>query len=203
MRVSNFFCTANGTYWHSLPLLASACSNKENFSKKMGCEMSVETELVVQPVPLSASRRLQREKELIDENPTDGIAAAPDPANILKWYYVIDGAKDTPYAGGKYLGTLLFPPTYPFGPPRIEMTTPNGRYEVDTRLCLSISDYHPELWNPVWNVNAILLGVSSFMSSSDASVGTMIMDDQGRRALAKLSHQFNNSNKIFQSFFPC
>ena len=29
------------------------------------------------------------------------------------------------------------------------MLTPNGRFKVATRLCLSMSDFHPETWNPM------------------------------------------------------
>ena len=30
------------------------------------------------------------------------------------------------------------------------MLTPNGRFKTGIRLCLSMSDYHPETWNPLW-----------------------------------------------------
>jgi hypothetical protein len=49
-------------------------------------------------------------------------------------------------AGGWYHGKLKFPPDYPFAPPGIMMHTPSGRFEVNMRLCLSMSDYHPETW---------------------------------------------------------
>lgn len=31
------------------------------------------------------------------------------------------------------------------------------------RLCLSISDFHPDTWNPAWSVGTILTGLLSFM----------------------------------------
>ena len=67
------------------------------------------------------------------------------------------------YAGGYYHGKLLFPRDYPFKPPRIIMITPNGRFKTNTRLCLSISDFHPDTWNPAWSVATILTGLLSFM----------------------------------------
>jgi len=33
------------------------------------------------------------------------------------------------------------------------------------RLCLSISDFHPDTWNPAWSVSTILTGLLSFMVS--------------------------------------
>ena len=35
---------------------------------------------------------------------------------------------------------------YPFKPPSLLMVTPNGRFETGQRLCLSMSDFHPETW---------------------------------------------------------
>lgn len=88
--------------------------------------------------------------------------------NILNFFrhYVIAGPEDTPYEGGYYHGKLIFPREYPFKPPSIYMITPNGRFETNKRLCLSISDYHPESWNPAWNVGSILTGLLSFLVSN-------------------------------------
>ena len=46
----------------------------------------------------------------------------------------------------RYHGKVVFPNDYPFKPPSIFMLTPNGRFETGRRLCLSMSDFHPELW---------------------------------------------------------
>lgn len=67
--------------------------------------------------------------------------------------------------GGFYHGKLIFPKDYPFRPPRIIMITPNGRFQTNTRLCLSISDFHPDTWNPAWSAATILTGLLSFMVS--------------------------------------
>lgn len=76
---------------------------------------------------------------------------------------MIRGPPDTPYEGGEYYGRLTFPSEYPFKPPAIRMTTPSGRFQPDTRLCLTMSDFHPSLWNPSWSVATILNGLLSFM----------------------------------------
>ena len=78
-------------------------------------------------------------------------------------HYVVKGPEKTPYEGGFYHGKLIFPVEFPFQPPSIYMTTPNGRFKVNTRLCLSISDFHPDTWNPAWSVSTILTGLLSFM----------------------------------------
>lgn len=81
-------------------------------------------------------------------------------------HYVIQGPPDTPYHGGEYYGRLTFPSDYPYKPPSIRMSTPSGRFQPDTRLCLTMSDFHPSLWNPSWSVATILNGLLSFMVSN-------------------------------------
>lgn len=79
------------------------------------------------------------------------------------------GPEATPYDGGYYHGKLMFPREFPFKPPAIYMITPSGRFKTNTRLCLSISDFHPDTWNPAWSVSTILTGLLSFMVSEEAN----------------------------------
>ena len=58
-------------------------------------------------------------------------------------------------------------------PPAIKMITPNGRFVPNSRICLSISDFHPESWNPIWKAENIIVGLLSFMLSNETSVGTI------------------------------
>ena len=46
----------------------------------------------------------------------------------------------------------------------------SGRFATNTRLCLSMSDFHPETWVPAWSVASILNGVLSFMLESTPTV---------------------------------
>ena len=97
--------------------------------------------------------RLQKEhKAIATRKSFDNFLACPDSNNIFRWYYVIWDLTDCPYEGGCYFGTIIFPKEYPLKPPGIEMITPNGRFEINKRICMSMSDYHPESWNPAWNV---------------------------------------------------
>ena len=37
------------------------------------------------------------------------------------------------------------------------MLTPSGRFEVNKKICLSISSFHPETWQPSWGIRTALL----------------------------------------------
>ena len=110
-----------------------------------------------------ATKRLRKEYLAMQRKPVDYIQAVPLETNILEWHYVITGTKDTPYEDGYYHGKLKFPPEYPMKPPSVLMMTPNGRFKTNQRLCVSMSDFHPETWNPMWSVSSILTGLYSFM----------------------------------------
>lgn len=148
-----------------------------------------------------AMRRLQREAKTMSLSPPEFIRAKPDEGDILTWHYVLEGPPDTPYAGGYFLGKLVFPADYPFGPPSILMTTPSGRFKVNTRLCLSISDFHPAEWNPVWNIGTILTGLLSFMVTGDITYGSMQTTDEVKKAHTIQSHAFNRKDPNFKAYF--
>lgn len=147
-------------------------------------------------------KRLGIEQREMLQNPPDFVVALPDPGNILLWHYCLSGPPGTPYEGGKYLGTVEFPPNYPFSPPAIRMTTPSGRFEPNKRLCLSLSDYHPEAWTPIWNIQSILTGLLSFMVGTDDTLGSIKTSDDEKKKLAKKSHKVNHAVPIFSVLFP-
>ena len=94
------------------------------------------------------------------------------------------GTPGSDYDGGVYHGKVVFPPQYPFKPPSITMCTPSGRFAVNTRLCLSMSDFHPETWNPLWSVASILTGLQSFFYSEEPTSGSVNASPAQRRQLA-------------------
>jgi len=102
----------------------------------------------------------------------DGFICLPDPENIYTWYYIVFGLDYKEYTGGFYMGKIICPPEYPAKAPKIIVLTENGRFHTwNEGICLSISDYHPESWNPVWKVNQIVVGLTSFWQTSEDTYG--------------------------------
>jgi len=150
----------------------------------------------------SATSRLRQDYMRLKKDPVPYIVAEPLPSNILEWHYVVEGPESSPYAGGVYKGKLVFPSEFPFKPPAIYMSTPNGRFKTDMRLCLSISDYHPDTWNPAWSVATILTGLLSFMLEKSPTLGSVETTDAEKRRLAAASHEFNLRDRTFSELFP-
>ncbi|KAI5952904.1 UBC6 [Candida jiufengensis] len=150
-----------------------------------------------------SQRRLTKEYKSIQLTPPPYITAKPSDENILEWHYIITGPTNTPFENGQYHGILRFPQEYPFKPPSITMITPNGRFACNTRLCLSMSDYHPDTWNPAWSVATILTGLLSFMTGNESTTGSINTSENVKKKLAKSSKNWNiKENPRFIKQFP-
>lgn len=151
-----------------------------------------------------ADRRLLKEFKQLSKSPVPKIRAHPDSENILVWHFVLFG--DGVYEGGEYYGQILFPSQYPFKPPDMKMLTPNGRFEQNRTVCMSITGYHPESWNPSWSVSTLLLGLQSFFYEESNGLGSLKLSDEQRRKYAQQSVSFNNTNpeikNILRDMFP-
>ncbi|XP_065837843.1 ubiquitin-conjugating enzyme E2 J1-like [Oscarella lobularis] len=134
-----------------------------------------------------AVKRLMREaKELRD--PTYEYYAQPLEDNLFEWHFTVRGPPDSPYEGGIYHGRILFPPEYPMKPPSVILLTPNGRFELGKKICLSISAHHPETWQPSWSIRTVLVAIRSFMpTKGGGAIGALDYTPQERQALAKRS----------------
>jgi hypothetical protein len=82
------------------------------------------------------------------------------------------------------------------------MHTPSGRFQVNMRLCLSMSDYHPETWQPSWSVATVLQGLLSFMTGTDITTGSVETSDDEKRRCAQESMAVNLRNPVFCKMFP-
>uniref|UniRef100_A0A1I8B4F5 UBIQUITIN_CONJUGAT_2 domain-containing protein n=1 Tax=Meloidogyne hapla TaxID=6305 RepID=A0A1I8B4F5_MELHA len=129
---------------------------------------------------ITAVTRLKKDYQKLVRDPVPFAIAAPLSSNILEWHYVVMGAPDTPYE---------------------DMLTPSGRFQVNTRLCLSISDFHPDTWNPSWSVSTIIMGLISFMNENSPTLGSLITSDYEKRVFARRSREFNLKNTQFCEVF--
>ncbi|XP_078616832.1 ubiquitin-conjugating enzyme E2 J2-like isoform X2 [Branchiostoma floridae x Branchiostoma japonicum] len=159
-------------------------------------------EMAQRRAPTTATQRLKQDYLRLMKDPVPYITAAPLPSNILEWHYVVKGPENSPYEGGQYHGKLVFPREFPFKPPSIYMMTPNGRFKCNTRLCLSISDFHPDTWNPAWSVSTILTGLLSFMLETTPTLGSINTSDYVKRQLALQSGPYNLKDRTFCELFP-
>lgn len=126
----------------------------------------------------------------MQENPSDEFMALPLEDNIFEWQFAVKGPSDTEFEGGIYHGRIQLPAEYPFKPPSFMLLTPNGRFETQTKICLSISNYHPEHWQPSWSVRTALVALIAFMPTDPGgALGSLDFSKEERRALAIKSRE--------------
>ncbi len=154
-------------------------------------------------VAIIQSKRFKQELALIEKNKLHYITAYQDDKNKLIWYFLIKGQKDTDYNGGEYIGKIEHDKQYPFKPPSYYMLTPSGRLEINKKICLTNSSFHPETWNAQWDIIKILNGFySSFETDVISGVSFIVKSKKERSEIALKSENYNkqNLNDIYSKF---
>ncbi|XP_075516630.1 ubiquitin-conjugating enzyme E2 32 [Primulina tabacum] len=137
-----------------------------------------------------AVKRILQELKELQSNPSDDFMSLPLEENIFEWQFAIRGPRDSEFEGGIYHGRIQLPAEYPFKPPSFMLLTPNGRFETQTKICLSISNHHPEHWQPSWSVRTALVALIAFMPTSpNGALGSLDYPTEERRKLAVRSRE--------------
>ncbi|PON64970.1 Ubiquitin-fold modifier-conjugating enzyme [Parasponia andersonii] len=137
-----------------------------------------------------AVKRILQEVKEMQSNPSDDFMSLPLEENIFEWQFAIRGPRDTEFEGGIYHGRIQLPAEYPFKPPSFMLLTPNGRFETQTKICLSISNHHPEHWQPSWSVRTALVALIAFMPTSpNGALGSLDYKKEERHTLAVKSRE--------------
>jgi len=148
-------------------------------------------------------KRLKQEKKDLEKNKCDFMQAIQDETNPLIFYFLLKGDNNSSFAGGYYMGKVILPQRYPHEPCDIMLLTPNGRFEIDRKICLTNTGFHPDEWNPTWTINRILIGLNSVWTEEDnKSLGHIIMSNNSRREMASnsIEYNINKYRNIFTKF---
>ena len=137
----------------------------------------------------SAIKRIMSEVRELQNDDTPDFTAAPTEDNLFEWHFTLRGPQDTAFEKGLYHGKLTLPSEYPFKAPHVIFLTPNGRWSVDTKVCVTFTGFHEESWQPAWGIRTALLGIQALMTSKkdEAGYGAASMNDEGRKLLAEKS----------------
>ncbi|CEG01989.1 Ubiquitin-conjugating enzyme, E2 [Ostreococcus tauri] len=125
-----------------------------------------------------------------------------DEKDLLEWFILLQGAPDSPYEGGWYVMRIKFKHDYPFKAPAVSMITPNGRFAENQSVCMSMTEWHQESWNPAWSASCIVTGFISFMTTDEQTSGGVRTTDAEKRRLAAASLEWNAKNANLVQKFP-
>lgn len=152
--------------------------------------------------PITA-KRIARDMKLFNDDNHKNIEIYPDTNNILEIYFILKGQDDTIYENGEYLCKLVHSPDYPLKAPDYYVYTPNGRFEVDRKICLSNSAFHQKDWAPgAWNLLSLLNGFFSIWVSEikEDRIGISHIKEIKENNVKKLAEQSKNWNKSSKNY---
>ncbi|KIS66219.1 putative E2 ubiquitin-conjugating enzyme [Mycosarcoma maydis] len=141
----------------------------------------------------SAVKRILSEARELGCDSSDLYTAAPLEDNIFEWHFTLRGPANTEFADGLYHGRILLPAEYPMRPPNLMLLTPNGRWELNKKICLTFTGFHEEMWQPAWGIRTALLGLQTFMTAkAEAAVGIGSLDYpvEARKRMASESRRW-------------
>ncbi|CAD8118531.1 unnamed protein product [Paramecium sonneborni] len=136
------------------------------------------------------TKRIIKELEQLRNDPPQSFVAQCINNNLYEWHFTIRGPEDSDYSEGIYHGKIELPVDYPIKPPNIFFLTPNGRFEVKTKICLNITKFHPENWNPSWTIRTMIEGIIQHFHVKDFAVGSIQYTSNQIKSLALGSHKW-------------
>lgn len=113
------------------------------------------------------ARRIQRELEDLLASPLDTCTAGPvNEADLFLWEATLIGPKDSPYEGGLFQLGIVFPPNYPFKPPKVYFKTKVFHPNINSQggICLDILK---DQWSPALSIVKVLLSISSLLTDAN------------------------------------
>jgi ubiquitin-protein ligase len=139
-------------------------------------------------------KKLLKDYEDIKTNPIENIKVTCKDNNIYECYCLFHGLSDE-YQDGEYILNIKLAPNHPMEPPNFFFLTPNGRFEINKKLCFSNSGYHAESWSPMWNLRTIILGfLSFFLDKQSSGIGHLNKKDDEKKSYAQQSKEYNATN---------
>ena len=121
-----------------------------------------------------AQQRITRELENMKVDPPSNCSAGPETENdMFKWQATIMGPKDSPYEGGIFYLTILFPPEYPFKPPKCTFDTRIYHPNINSSggICLDILKNQ---WSPALTISKVLLSICSLLTDPNPDDPLMV-----------------------------
>lgn len=130
---------------------------------------------------MSAIRRIQKEQAQLVEDPPSNCTAGPSGDNIRQWSAIIlgnpssranvfvflltlhvKGPDDSPYKGGVFSLSIVFPEEYPFKPPKVRFETKIYHPNISSSggICIDILK---DSWTPALTISKVLLSVCALM----------------------------------------
>eukprot|EP01084_Bolivina_argentea_P174147 301647_1 len=104
---------------------------------------------------VGALRRIKKELIDLESDPPVDVSAAPVGDDLMRWNATICGPPNSPYDGGVFFLSIVFPNDYPFKPPKIKFDTKIYHCNINDKggICLDIL---MDNWSPSLTISKML-----------------------------------------------
>ena len=116
-----------------------------------------------------AKKRILNEINELEKEPPENCSAGPiNKDNIFEWEGTIIGPSKSPYSGGLFRLSIIFPENYPFKPPKIKFLTHIYHPNINSRgsICLDVLNTN---WSPALTLIKLLLSICSLLTDPNPS----------------------------------
>jgi ubiquitin-protein ligase len=140
-------------------------------------------------------QRINMEIKEIKKNIDTNFKISVSESNIMDWYILYSNIDDERFKDGQYILHIKLHEGYPFKAPEFKWLTPNGRFEIATKICYNISTYHEAEWNPLWRMRTIIIGILSMLLDNNTNGIGHIMNTnlEKFKKYASESKEYNKS----------
>ena len=123
--------------------------------------------------------------------------------DLHKWYFIVYNLVDTDFEGGYYFGHVKLSTEYPLKAPDFIFYTPNGRFEVNHKICTSFSSYHQNSYSSSQIIVTMLQGLISFMTDTKKTtgIGEIKNSREVKQKYAQESIKWNKTCKLYNDIF--
>lgn len=113
-------------------------------------------------------QRIQKELAEIQKEAPETISAGPvSDKNLFNWEGFIIGPTGSPYEGGMFKLSILYPEDYPFRPPLIKFTTPIFHPNINKNGAICLDILKQSNWSPALTITKVLLSISSLLTDAN------------------------------------
>merc|ERR1711939_870658 len=139
---------------------------------------------------MSSLKRINKEMKDLASDPAPNCTAGPAGGgdDLYNWECTIMGPAGTPFEGGIFFLTVVFPTDYPFKPPKVAFTTQvyHPNINKDGNICMPILK---DQWSPAITLKKVLVDIGSLLSEPNP-------DDP---LVPEIAHQFKSDKAAFEA----
>lgn len=117
---------------------------------------------------MATIKLIKKQYECFNKDPPSNITVGVlSEENFFSWHAAIIGPPNSPYEGGVFFISILFPNDYPFKPPKCTCITKIYHPNINSYGTISTDILRPEYWSVMYTITNVLVTIYSILKEPD------------------------------------